>query len=667
MIAVKQTDRLVLAGAMLSVVIVAVAQAAAVAGDAEPSGEPYPLGSNKHLFLDEFLIAQKADVTLTVNPPQLKELVIIPDRPWERGGITSYCNVFWDPNYEEYRLYYVPIDLESAPIFRLALATSKDGINWEKPNLGAVQWMGSLQNNIVIDGQREGTVMIDPRGTPQKRYVFLSSHPELRTRLFTSPDGIHWTMHPERISDLHSDSQISSFWDDQLEKYLHYPRIGHRGRATGRVETASMDEPWPADIPLMLSGDDRDPPGMDLYTNSAEKYRLAKNVYLAFPTPYYHYSHGGREYLNAPTLAIGGKTNDGTIETQLAVSRDGKKWIRYRTPYVPLYKHEELDLKVNMVFPGLLYHDTRIIHYFGGYAFTHGDTQARRRLKGRELGGIFRLLQRIDGFVSADFAYGGGSLTTAPLTFEGNSLALNVNTSASGEARVAILGADGKPIEGFGIEDCLIINGDYLQKIVVFSGAADVFKLAGRPVRLRFEMRGTKLYAFQFAQRDLSAQNVLGMPKDLKIEDPANVAPKARVSASSEHAGGFEAARAVDCIVPGYTRPMGRAQFEWASDGEKQGAWLQLDWDRPVLVDAVTLHDRPNPVDQVLGGTLTLGDGINVKIAVLPNDGQTGATLEFPVRKITRLRCTIDEVPPGCSNAGLAEIVVRAVDGTENE
>ena len=95
-------------------------------------------------------------------------------------------------------------------------------------------------------------------------------------------------------------------------------------------------------------------------------------------------------------MAIGGKTNDGTIDTQLATSRDGKKWTRYRTPYVPLYKHEELDLKIAMVFPGLLYHDTHIVHYFGGYAFTHGDTQARRRLKGRELGGIFRLVQRIE-------------------------------------------------------------------------------------------------------------------------------------------------------------------------------------------------------------------------------------------------------------------------------
>ena len=125
---------------------------------------------------------------------------------------------------------------------------------------------------------------------------------------------------------------------------------------------------------------------------------------------------------------------------------------------------------------------------------------ARRRLQGRELGGVFRLEQRVDGFVSADFAYTGGVLTTEPFVFGGNCLALNLNTSASGEARVAILDADGSPIEGFGADKCDITSGDYLSATVFWRGSADVSALAGRPVRLRFEMRGTKLYSFQFRQ-----------------------------------------------------------------------------------------------------------------------------------------------------------------------
>lgn len=479
----------------ISVVCMSIAIAVPTHADTKA---PYALGTDRHLFIDRFLVDKADGITLTVNPPQRKELVIIADKPWERGGITSYCNVFWDESHKQYRLYYVPIHLASNPVFRLCMATSTDGVHWEKPNLGVVEWQGSKENNIVIDGQREGTVMIDPSGSPDKRYVFLSSEGKMKTNLFTSPDGIRWTMHPTRISEIHSDSQISTFWDSDLKKYVHYPRIASNGRATGRVETSRMDELWPKDIPVVLSADDQDPKGVDLYTNSAQKYALARNVYLAFPTPYYHYNEPSRDYLLEPIIKLGGKGNDGVIDTQLAVSRDGVNWTRYRTPYVPLYSHEGLDLKIAMVFPGLVYHDGSIEQYFGGYAFTHGDEKARTRLQGRDLGGIFRLEQRIDGFVSADFAYTGGSLTTEPLAFSGDTLTLNVNTSAPGEGRVGILDAEGKPIPGFEMENCEIINGDYLAKAVSWKGKNDVSALAGKPIRLRFEMRGTKLYSFRF-------------------------------------------------------------------------------------------------------------------------------------------------------------------------
>jgi hypothetical protein len=197
-------------------------------------------------------------------------------------------------------------------------------------------------------------------------------------------------------------------------------------------------------------------------------------------------------------MKLGGKTNDGTIDTQLAISRDGITWTRLRTPYVPMHREEGLDLKINMIFPGLLHHDDRIEQFYAGYAFTHGDTSGRERFEGKALGGYFRVSQRIDGFMSADFAYGGGRLVTRPFTFDGSRLRLNVNTSASGEGRVAILDAGGKAIDGYSIDDCQFINGDYLNATVHWTRGGDVSALAGKPVRLAFEMRGTKLYSFQF-------------------------------------------------------------------------------------------------------------------------------------------------------------------------
>jgi len=462
---------------------------------------PFELGSDKFLFLDEFLLDTVEGAELTVNPPRFDALVLIADRPWERGGITSYGNVLYDPELDEYRLYYVPVAWDEDPGFCIALATSKDGVHWEKPNLGAVEWQGSKENNIVIWAQREGTVMIDPNALPERRYAVISSHPELRTRLFTSPDGIHFTMHERMISAIHSDSQISSFWDADTKRYHHYPRaVTDRGRSVGFLTTGAMDEVWPNDILVVMTGDERDPPELDLYTNACEKYALARNAYLGFPTPYYHYNAPpARAHLNAPTLAIGGKTNDGAIESQLATSRDGRTWTRHRAPYVPLGNYDGLDIKVAMMIPGILHQDGKLYHYFMGYTFTHGDTQVRYGDGGRDLGGVFRVEQRVDGFVSLDFNYEGGTVVTAPFTFSGKRLALNLNTSASGEARVALLDADGSEIPGYGLADARYINGDYQSKIVEWKdGASDVSALAGRPIRLRFECRGTKLYSFQF-------------------------------------------------------------------------------------------------------------------------------------------------------------------------
>ena len=205
------------------------------------------------LDLDEFLLDSVENAELAVNPPRFDALVLIADKPWEKGGITSYGNAFWDSIAGEYRLYYVPVSWDAAPGFCLALATSKDGVNWDKPDLGAVEWQGSKDNNIVVWAQREGTVLIDPNASPERRYAYLSSEVGLRTRLFTSPDGIHFTMDEKVISEHHSDSQISSFWDGELQRYLHYPRQVHEGaRAVGFIVTQAMDEAWQQDVPVVI-------------------------------------------------------------------------------------------------------------------------------------------------------------------------------------------------------------------------------------------------------------------------------------------------------------------------------------------------------------------------------------------------------------------------------
>ena len=85
-----------------------------------------------------------------------------------------------------------------------------------------------------------------------------------------------------------------------------------------------------------------------------------------------------------------------------------------------------------------------------------------------------------------------------PLRFEGKQFGLNVSTSAAGGVRVAFQNTDGSPIEGFRLDDCDEIYGDFLEREVTWRGKPDVRSLSGKPVRLLFEIRDADLYAFQF-------------------------------------------------------------------------------------------------------------------------------------------------------------------------
>ena len=76
---------------------------------------------------------------------------------------------------------------------------------------------------------------------------------------------------------------------------------------------------------------------------------------------------------------------------------------------------------------------------------------------------------------------------------------LNIDTGATGYTQVGVLDERGVPIEGYDIDDCIYINGDFSDAQVEWiDKGIDVSELAGRPVQLVFRMYGTKLYSMQF-------------------------------------------------------------------------------------------------------------------------------------------------------------------------
>ena len=114
------------------------------------------------------------------------------------------------------------------------------------------------------------------------------------------------------------------------------------------------------------------------------------------------------------------------------------------------------------------------------------------------MGGVRLAVQRLDGFMSADFAPGGGTLTTPTLRFAGRRLQLNVNASALGTLRVELRDVAGRPVPGFTLADCEAIQANHTCVEVAWRGKPNLAAQAGKPLQLYFAARAAKLYAFQF-------------------------------------------------------------------------------------------------------------------------------------------------------------------------
>jgi hypothetical protein len=102
----------------------------------------------------------------------------------------------------------------------------------------------------------------------------------------------------------------------------------------------------------------------------------------------------------------------------------------------------------------------------------------------------------------------------------------------------------------------------------------------------------------------------------------------------------------------------GDLKTDWASNAEKQGAWVQLTWPNAITIDSAALWDRSNPDDQVLSGVLTFSDGSSVQVGTLPNDASAPGTVAFSPKTITWIKFTVSTAKSTTANVGLAELEV---------
>jgi hypothetical protein len=463
--------------------------------------------AQRHLFLDPGFLRTTENAELRVNPAQVREVVIRADQAWEKLMISFFLTVREEEG--KLRMWYICRDAENQP--NLAYAESADGIAWVKPKLGVVEYQGSTDNNLVGVSGVEGVVFQDPKArTAAEKYVYVTRLKRDGIYRYFSPDGLRWQRDAKALLPIPSDTQNVTFWDENLGCYVMYLRGRGRKpgdpslwrtvtRTTARDLTKPMALPLPNEkearaalvregggLPTVLEADAADPAESDVYNISAQPYPLDRRWYVGFP------SFFQREVNPANPSA----TNYGRVEVQFVGSRDGVRWERYdRRVYAAPGLVDSETRNVVFMGTGMVVRGDEIWQYGTGFRSHHGDVAARKE---RADGVIQRYVQRVDGFVSLDFANGGGGAVTAPVKVDGAALRVNMDSGALGALRVGLLDREGKALAGFGEDECDVLRTNSTGAVVSWKGSDDLSALQGREVQVVFLGARVKLYSFRF-------------------------------------------------------------------------------------------------------------------------------------------------------------------------
>jgi hypothetical protein len=214
-----------------------------------------------HLLLDSRIIKETENVTLTVGV--LKKNSANPlfgeDKPWEPRYDNMYPNVIYDAQAGLYKCWYTPFVIskldENTPRdkrksvkwdvtsrrFGLCYAISKDGLQWEKPDLRLVELRGSNRNNIMLFDVHGPDVIKDMRESdPSRRYKMFGTLGDGPHMVWFSSDGLDWS-EPIRL-DLggFSDTHNNVFWCPERNEYVGITREKRVPRTVGRTSSADF-------------------------------------------------------------------------------------------------------------------------------------------------------------------------------------------------------------------------------------------------------------------------------------------------------------------------------------------------------------------------------------------------------------------------------------------
>lgn len=520
------------------------------------------IGSQKQLFLDDYLIESMTSVKRTFNPAAKapNNPVIRPDQPWEGNNLHYGC-VFYDDEQKMYRMWYTASTVTPSETVRLftepdaglteaplqqekphttepivCYATSTDGYNWDKPSLGLVKFNGSWENNILKPEnwmQAKGGIFVDPNEKdPAKRYKLLSQRTKRRTKkvlecfwnLYTSPDAFNWTPYeknpviqqggPPKVRtravygqkiqlDASGAKQVVNV-EDYEQSYLWGPTASLGWDQIRGCYAMHMENCLHKRCPLgkRVIGRAESP---DLIHWTPPQTIIVPDA--DDPPNLQFYSMWATTYEGFYIGMLWNFLREERlfIWPQFVFSRDGIHYDRrFREPFISLSPEPDFD-SVAIYAQQPIVHDNQIFVFYNGMNFRERPLAT---IGGNGATGALGLaVTPLDGFVSLDSASNAsnsyGEVVTRPFRFTGNRLQLNTrveSSDAASEVKVEILHPDHFPIVGFSFHDADSLSRTGIADQATWRGNGDLHPVQGEYIKLKFYLKNAKLFAFQFVQ-----------------------------------------------------------------------------------------------------------------------------------------------------------------------
>lgn len=453
-----------------------------------------------HLFADDSAIEQAEGMRRVIEPPRkVQKPVISSEFPWDQNPYL-FGSVIYDEQDQKFKMWYMsynrgkPVKLRTPVLY----AESADGVQWTKPKLNLIDFEGNKENNIVLLGLGNGdlyspSVIKDEAATdPGRRYKMAfwdktgkDTYRHGGIHVAFSADGIHWKRYEGNpvLKAGKTEQSISDVLDVMIDPKTGKFVLYTKGWADGTWDKDGKEIKDKAQRIIVRSE------SADFINWSEPEPVVRHSLNLRDPQSYgMPVSFSAGKYIGL--LRSYKVPGDESIDIQLAMSNDGKDWLRVADMATFLPTGIEGAWDSGMIFTAPVFEkDGQSYIYYGGWDGKH-DSKTRSSAIGLA---TFKT-GRFAAFMPAGEQ---GSLVSKAVTLKEGKISVNAHASRGG-LRVVLLDEKLAEIPGYGAEDALRINGDGIALLPRWKEGRDATELAGRNIHLKFIVdQGTKLYGFR--------------------------------------------------------------------------------------------------------------------------------------------------------------------------